>query len=544
MSKSSISRRQFVTLASAAAAGTAMAPMGLLQVRRAMAQVAGDKCSPASFAVDGFGSLSPKIPLNTMELGNVPGKGDLRNVPLLRLPQGFEYTAISIRGNRMSDGVLVPGDHDGMAAFPGKWGNVVLVRNHELSPTEEEAGSKVGCLAPNGKQYDPFTGEAAGLGGGGTTTLIVDRYGRVVRDYISLGGTIRNCAGGPTHWGSWISCEENVSVPSSEPDNVVTVKHGYNFEVPSELGEAVDPIPLIAMGRMNHEAVSVDEDGTVYETEDRGDSAWYKFVPKKRPRGFGDLQEGGDLYAMVIDPHQTSNCNGEPIPTGKFPLDSPETVCVDTRGLGREGAGSMLPFLGQPLKVRWVKLEDIDPEEDTLRFEAQSKGAAVFWRGEGAWYDKGKHYWVCSGAGDAAEGQVWCYDPKQETVTMIVESTDENLLDGPDNMTVAPDGTIYLCEDGSGNSDNPDAPNFSQYIVGVDKSGGLFQVAHNVIPDDTSEFAGACFSPDGRYMYVNSQGIGITYAIKGPWVPFNRRRRHRRGFGSFFNYFNRHSYGY
>jgi len=540
MSKSRISRRQFVTLASAAAAGTAMAPMGLLQVRSVMAQAAGDKCSPASFTVDGFGPLIPTIPLNTMELGNVPGKGDLRNVPLLRLPRGFEYTAISIRGNRMSDGVLVPGDHDGMAAFPGKWGNVVLVRNHELSPAEDEAGSKVGCLAPNGKQYDPFKGEADGLGGGGTTTLIVDRYGRAIRDYVSLGGTIRNCAGGPTPWGSWISCEENVSVPSSEPDNVVTVKHGYNFEVPSELGEAVDPIPLIAMGRMNHEAVSVDKDGTVYETEDRGDSAWYKFVPKKRPREFGDLQEGGDLYAMVIDLGQKSNCNEDPIPTGKFPLENPETECVDTRGLGREGAGSMLPFLGQPLKVRWVKLEDVDPEEDTLRFEAQKKGAAVFWRGEGAWYDKGKHYWICSGAGDAAEGQVWCYDPKQETVTMIVESTDENLLDGPDNMTVAPDGTIYLCEDGSGNSENPDAPNFSQYIVGVDKSGGLFQVAHNIIPDDTSEFAGACFSPNGRYMYVNSQGIGITYAIQGPWVP-NLRRRRRRGLGRYFNFSN---YGY
>ncbi len=526
MSMSNISRRQFITLASAAAAGTAMAPMGLLQVRRA---IAGDTCSPASFSVDGFGALSELLPLNTAELGDVPGKGDLRNVPLLRLPQGFYYTAIGIRGVTMSDGVLTPGDHDGMAAFEGRGGNTILVRNHELSPTEKEAGSQVGCLAPNGKQYDPFQGDAAGLGGGGTTTLIVDRYGRKVKDYVSLGGTIRNCAGGPTPWGSWISCEENVTTPASDTDKRVTVKHGYNFEVPSELGEAVDPIPLIDMGRMNHEAVSVGRDGIVYETEDRGDSVYYKFVPKVRGRArrFGDLQEGGDLYAMVIEKNQKSNCNGASLPINELQ----GTKVVDTRGLGRgDKVGSMLPFLGQPLKVRWVKLEDVNPEEDTLRLEAQSKGAAVFWRGEGAWYYRGKHYWICSGAGDAAEGQVWCYDPDSETVTMIVESTDENLLDGPDNMTVARDGTIYLCEDGSGGSEG-DA-NFSQYIVGVDESGGLFQFAHNIIPDDTSEFAGACFSRDNKYMYVNSQGIGITYCIwredYGRITPKIRPRYRRR----------------
>ena len=151
-------------------------------------------------------------------------------------------------------------------------------------------------------------------GGGGTSTVVVDRSGRVVEDYLSLGGTIRNCAGGPTPWNSWITCEENVTTPSS--DARATRRHGYNFEVPSQLGEAVDPIPLVAMGRMNHEAVSVDpQSGYVYETEDRGDSAYYRFVPKKQPNGFGDLQQGGDLYAMVVKPGQRSTCTGEPLPT-------------------------------------------------------------------------------------------------------------------------------------------------------------------------------------------------------------------------------------
>jgi secreted PhoX family phosphatase len=78
-------------------------------------------------------------------------------------------------------------------------------------------------------------------------------------------------------------------------------------------------------------------------------------------------------------------------------------------------------------------------------------------------------------------------------------------------MTIARDGTIYLCEDGSDGELGD--PNYSQYVVGVERDGSLFQFAHNIIPEDESEFCGACFSPNGKFMYVNSQGIGITYAI-------------------------------
>ncbi|PZV00126.1 MAG: phosphatase [Leptolyngbya sp.] len=505
---SNFSRRQFVMLMSAAAAGTAVAPMGLLNARRAIAQ---GTCNTASFTVPGFGTPTPKLPNNTKSLGA------FANIPLITLPDKFQYTAISIRGDVMSDGAIVPGNHDGMAAFQGRSGNYILVRNHERSI----GGS--GTIAPNGKEYDSFTG---GSKGGGTTTVEVDRNGQVVRHYVSLAGTIRNCAGGLTPWGSWISSEENVAIPTvglQGYDARVTKKHGYNFEVPAELGQAVDPIPLVAMGRMNHEAVSVDpQSGYIFETEDRGDSAYYKFVPKVgKPNKFGDLQRGGDLYAMVIKPGQRSDCTGALIPTGGTNDRGGSFRGVDTRGLGANGSGSLLPFLGQPLRVEWVKLDDVDPAEDTLRYEALAKGAAVWYRGEGAWYHQGKHYWVCSNAGDAAEGQVWAYDPRTETVTLVVESTSENLLDGPDNITVARDGTLYLCEDGSEGTQG--APNASQRVIGVDASGGLFEFCRNIIPAGVSgnnaEFAGACFSQNGKYMYVNSQGGGITYCI---WRTDNR----------------------
>lgn len=488
---SNSSRRRFLTMMSAAAAGTAMAPLGKLYAHGynwKFHEKLRDYPLPGQCAVngiaEGFGAISEKLPANTVELANTVA-GDLRNIPLVKLPSGFSYRAVSITGQTMGDGTLVPGDHDGMACFTCRSGDYILVRNHELSPGEDKYGNSAGCLPPNGKVYDPFVLEA-GQGGGGTSTLVLNRRGELLHDYVSLGGTIRNCAGGPTPWNSWISCEENTSTPANSDS--VSKKHGYNFEVPAMLREAVDPIPLTAMGRFNHEAVACDpRSGFIYQTEDRGDSLFYMFVPaKRRPRQFGDLQQGGKLYAMVIDANLSAVCDGSALPI--------EGSGVDTRS-------NVQSFIGQPLPVTWVELEDVDPEEDTLRLEGQAKGAAIFSRGEGAWYGNGLIYFVASGGGDAGNGQVWAYDPKRQTVTLLVESTEESVLDNPDNITVAPDGTLYLCEDGGG----------EQYIVGVDDQGDLFQFAQNIY--NTSETAGACFSSDGRFMFVNIQTFGVTLAI-------------------------------
>lgn len=175
-----------------------------------------------------------------------------------------------------------------MATFPGPQGTTILVRNHELSPN-----SSTRVIAPNGKVYDE-------LCRGGTTTLIVGKDRQLIRDFASLTGTYRNCAGGLTPWGSWISCEENTSTPDTNtPDspNNVSKFHGYNFEVPSTATEPVDPLPLVAMGRFNHEAIAIDpRTGIVYQTEDQGNSLFYRFIPKQP----GYLQAGGVLEALVI----------------------------------------------------------------------------------------------------------------------------------------------------------------------------------------------------------------------------------------------------
>jgi uncharacterized protein len=398
---------------------------------------------------------------------------------LLDLPAGFHYKAFSRTSDLMSDGNPVPGGHDGMAAFAGPNRSVILVRNHELSPN-----SSTEVL---GNRYDE-------LCKGGTTTLIVNSERELVRDYASLAGTYRNCAGGPTPWGSWISCEENTSTPETTPDmiadpqnpggmipnpNKVTKRHGYNFEVPAlrkPKKGTVDPVPLVEMGRFNHEAVAVDpRTGIVYETEDRGDSLFYRFIPKKP----GNLEAGGVLEALKIK-------------------NMPQ---VDTK----EG----FP-VGQPMEVEWVRIEDYDPAEDTVRKEGFEKGAAQFSRGEGIWYGNGDFYFCATSGGANSGGQVWRYTPGRNpkeggTIELFVEPNDESVLDGPDNIVVAPFGDLILCEDGDD----------EQFLVGVTPKGELYQFARNAIND--REFAGACFSPDGQTMFVNIQTPGITFAIWGPW---------------------------
>jgi len=124
-------------------------------------------------------------------------------------------------------------------------------------------------------------------------------------------------------------------------------------------------------------------------------------------------------------------------------------------------------------------------------------------------------------------GQVWAYNPRTEKLTLIVEAAaDGELLDEPDNVTVTPFGDLFLCEDSSDNF---------QYIVGVNQAGEVYQFAKNVLFSQVTndpakenfvgnEFAGACFSPNGRLFFVNVQTPGITFAIWGPW---NRARRRR-----------------
>jgi secreted PhoX family phosphatase len=417
------------------------------------------------------------------------GWGALQKDPkgILDLPKGFGYTIFSRKGERMDDGLFVPAAHDGMATFAGPDGRTILIRNHENSPGRPGRG-------PFGERnelleqvaadhvYDLGRGDA-GPGLGGTTTLIFDtRKQRLEKHWLSLAGTERNCAGGPTPWNSWVTCEETVS----RRDRYHAVDHGYCFEVPATAQPGlVAPVPLKDMGRMNHEAICVDPaTGIVYQTEDRGDSLIYRYLPKTP----GKLQDGGVLQALVVEEHET----------------------LDTRNW--KDAPTVRP--GDKLRCRWVRMENLEAPKDDLRLQGASKGAAVFARGEGMWWGNDACYFTCTSGGQARKGQIFRYVPDAPkpdvrleesggTLELFVEPNDASVLENCDNMCVAPFGDLIVCEDG---------PN-DEHIVGVTPAGDCYQLARNSL----SEFAGACFSPDGSTLFVNIQGPGLSLAITGPW---------------------------
>jgi secreted PhoX family phosphatase len=451
------SRRAFLTRTALMAGAAATAPLEALLARTARGE------SVRSVNRGGYGPLMPVADMTT-------------GLPLLMLPEGFAYRTFGYRGDPLDGAGRTPPAHDGMAAFavPGAATHVRLVRNHEI-------GHGDGAFTS-----DPAYDRAAG---GGTTTIEFDTAtGEVIRGWASLGGTIRNCAGGETPWGSWLTCEESAVGPT--PGGSLTRPHGYVFDVPVE-GRA-DPVPLVDMGRFVHEAVAVDpRTGIVYETEDRGRSGFYRFTPKTR----GRLADGGTLEMLAV--------RGQPR--------------LDTR----KGQKHRVTY-----PVEWVPIDrpnrvhHDETAQDSLGvfMQGYERGGAAFARGEGAWAGLDKIFFVATSGGDAEEGQVWEYDPQPSTLRLVFESPGADVLNMPDNVCVSPRGGLVLCEDGSG----------EQFVRGLTVDGRIFAFALNTVVLDgqrnglsgdyrRSEFAGACYSPDGRWMFVNVQNPGITAAITGPW---------------------------
>ena len=400
------------------------------------------------------------------------------------LPAGFAYRVISRAGERTEMGYTVPGQFDGMGAFAGAKGEVILVRNHELDPSQSAMGPFQQRRPEPNICYDDGNGFSPGQGG--TTTVVYDPLtGTTIRQYLSLAGTSRNCGGGPTPWGSWISCEETTDIagPVKNPRGAAYVNaqdHGFAFEVPASASMRIaEPIPLRAMGRFNREAVAVHPgNGLIYQTEDSPDGVLYRFIPATP----GKLRDGGRLQALCLP---------------DFTGDTTNWQQADVA-------------VGQKLRVAWVNIKD--PLQDPAK-QARAAGAARFTRGEGIWLAGERLWFACTDGGKQRKGQIWQLDlyHKANTLTLFCEPDDARLLENGDNLTQAPWGDLLVCEDAVGNDVEP-----GQHLTGITLTGRPYHLGRNAL--NASELAGICVAPDGKTLFVNIQNPGLTLAITGPWT--------------------------
>jgi len=402
----------------------------------------------AAFAVGGYAR------------GARAAKATLRRDPdgILDLLPGFTYRVVQRVGERMDDGFLVPGWPDAMACFQGPDNNWILMRNQELATIHRS----ISAYPPgSGLSMPPQAVNPARYGG--VTRLVMDAAsGDLISSNLVLTGTERNCAGGPSPWG-WLSCEET-SVPG----------HGYVYLCATDASSVQPGHRITGFGRYRHEAAAVHPTTHVtYLTEDATDSAFYRFLPKSPETPFT-----GKLQAMTLE-------GGAEFETSKMRR-------------------------GERRAIGWVDIPQPDPVDDSVRYQARAAGAAVVSRGEGLWLKDDDLFMCATTGGPGWRGQVFRIRVASaagapEWIETVADASGGSDLDMPDNITVSPQGHLYVAEDGLGGN----------YLRRVDLDGNVVPLAHNAASG--GEFAGPCFSPDGRTLFVNLQQDGLTLAIKGPF---------------------------
>ncbi len=391
----------------------------------------------------------------------------------LRLPAGFTSRVVA------SSLQPVPGTGypwhvfpDGGACVPTADGGWIYVSNSEF-PVPLDVPDATGIIAKVGESLLQLPGLPTLPPTGGASAIRFDAGGNVVDAYSILTGSLSNCAGGLTPWGTWLSCEE------WESAGVVT---GYTAGQVWECDPtgATPAVPRPSLGRFKHEMAACDPvRERVYLTEDQPDGLIYRYTPLPGTWGSGAALVGGSLEAMRVGPGGATTWL--PVPNAAAPAAALRTSVA---------------------------------------------GATTFDGGEGCLYDDGKIYITTKG-----DDRVWVHDVLAQTMTVLYDAADSPtpVLNGVDNIAVSAAHDLYVAEDG-GNLEvcaiTPDGVVAAVVQMTGPQHGELF--GGTPLPL-VSEVTGLALSPDGNRLYFCSErglslldlplgpGPGVLYEVTGPF---------------------------
>jgi uncharacterized protein len=433
---------------------------------------------------------------------------------LLALPPGFSYRVVAQAGvTTMVDGTPTPDHPDGLRALV--WGRGYrLIQNHEARP-----GSVQPVPLTPGTIYDE------GVIGGGCTIIDVTRQGERVSEWVGLSGTLNNCSGGATPWGSWLSCEETeLTAGSVVGTSTLQQHHGYVFEVFANDPSEQSPQPIRAWGRAPHETVVLEPSRSrAYLTEDAS-----------TPNGL--LYRWSAPTGYRLGPHIADSLGADAGTLEALALLAPD--------------GSVLPDLsyvtsaqiGRPFTARWKTIPDRHATTTSLRSQLDNIAITRGKKLEGAWGTDRGMYFTSSFAAAADvpanatphDGQLWWYDFRNQTLTLVAYFPYNALLhqapagweqslgvsidlafDGPDNVHISPYGSLILAEDGAtANHTLAWSPRYGAQAIVRNR---IIRAQNPAGGNVYGEMTGPYFSPDGRILFVSVQVPGYTFAISGPW---------------------------